>query len=153
MKTTTQGSTKTKRVGYWIATGLAAFAFLAGGAADLAATPDMLASMAHLGYPPYLTTILGVWKLLGAVAILAPGFPRLKEWAYAGMFFDLTGAAVSHAAVNDGAAKILTPLVLLGIVAASWALRPESRTLKASAKDAARSPSSHPVSPEASLAT
>ena len=147
MKNTTQGSTKTRRVGYWIATGLTAFAFLAGGAADLAASPDMLASMAHLGYPAYLTTILGVWKLL------APGFPRLKEWAYAGMAFDLTGAAISHAAVNDGAAKILTPLVLLGIVAASWALRPESRTLKASANDAARSPSSRPVSPAASLAT
>jgi uncharacterized membrane protein YphA (DoxX/SURF4 family) len=66
---------------YWISTGLVAFVLLSGGAAELAGQKDTLAGMAHLGYPAYFVTILGVWKVLGTVAILAPGFPRLKEWA------------------------------------------------------------------------
>ncbi len=74
--------------------------------------------------------ILGVWKVLGGVAVLIPRFPKLKEWAYAGMLFDLTGAAASHAAVGDPLAKVVTPLLLLGIVMASWALRPEGRRLQ-----------------------
>ena len=85
--------------------------------------------MTHLGYPAYFMVILGVWKVLGGVVVVAPRLPRLKEWAYAGMLFDLTGAAASHAAVGDPVAKIATPLILMGIVAASWALRPGSRKL------------------------
>ena len=73
--------------------------------------------------------MLGTWKLLGAIAIVVPGFPRLKEWAYAGFFFDLTAAAVSRAAVGDSAADVVAPLVFLALVIASWALRPASRTL------------------------
>jgi hypothetical protein len=118
-----------RNVGYWITTGLAALAFAFGGVADLAASPDMIAGMAHLGYPTYLAGLLGFWKVLGAGAILAPGTARLKEWAYAGMFFDLTGAAYSHASSGDPAANVLTPLVLLGLVAASWALRSGARAL------------------------
>jgi hypothetical protein len=76
-----------------------------------------------------LVLILGLWKVLGAVAVLVPGFPRLKEWAYAGFFFDLTGAAASRAFAGDGAADILAPLGFLALVAASWALRPASRRL------------------------
>jgi uncharacterized membrane protein YphA (DoxX/SURF4 family) len=120
----------TRLIGYWVSTGLTALAFAAGGMGDLARGPAMLEGMAHLGYPAYFLLILGVWKLLGAIAILAPRFPRLKEWAYAGIVFDLTGAAFSHAAVGDGAGKVITPLVLLGIAAASWTLRPEGRVLK-----------------------
>jgi uncharacterized membrane protein YphA (DoxX/SURF4 family) len=119
----------TRTIGYWVTTGLAGLAFAAGGAMDLVRGPEVVAGMAHLGYPPYVASLLGVWKLLGAAAILAPRFPRLKEWAYAGMAFDLTGAAVSHAASGDAGGKILTPLVLLGLVAASWALRPDQRVL------------------------
>jgi len=115
--------------GYWASTGLVALAFAAGGVADLSGAPSVLAGMAHLGYPPYFAVILGSWKLLGAVAVLAPRLPRLKEWAYAGMAFDLSGAAASHAAVADGFAKVSIPLVLLGLVAASWALRPGGRKL------------------------
>lgn len=96
---------------------------------DLAHPPDMVSQMHQLGYPAYFMTILGTWKVLGAIAILLPKFPRLKEWAYAGMVFDLTGAAASHAMSGDPVGKILTPLVLLGFVAASWALRPKSRTV------------------------
>jgi hypothetical protein len=128
MTTKTSGTTQTRL--YWAATGLAALAFAAGGAADLSGAPEVTGALAQLGYPSYLALILGGWKLLGALAIVAPRLPRLKEWAYAGMFFDLTGAALSHAAVGDPVGKIVAPLVLLGVVAASWALRPASRTLR-----------------------
>lgn len=125
---------KGKVIGYWAATGLLAFAFAAGGLSDLARSQGVMEGMAHLGYPAYFAVILGVWKLLAAPALLVPGFPRLKEWAYAGIFFDLTGAAASHAALGDGAGKVLTPLFLIGIAAASWALRPEGRLLRAPEK-------------------
>ncbi len=119
----------TRLIAYWVTTVLAAFVFLAGGAADLARPASAVELMTALGYPAYVMTILGVWKVLGGVAILIPRFPRLKEWAYAGMVFDLTGASASHAAVGEPAAKIATPLIILGIVMASWALRPTSRRL------------------------
>jgi len=122
----TSAPTKLKILAYWGTTTLAALAFLAGGLADLQRGPAMLAGMSHLGYPSYFMLILGAWKVLGAVAIVAPRFPRLKEWAYAGMTFDLTGAALSHAAVGDPAAKVIVPLVLFGLIAASWALRAPS---------------------------
>ena len=120
---------KARKIGYWAATGLAAFAFAMGGAMDLSGSKDVIDGLAHLGYPAYFATLIGVWKVLGAVAIVAPRFPRLKEWAYAGMMFDLTGAAFSHAMSHDPPANVVTPLVLAVIVAASWALRPESRVL------------------------
>jgi hypothetical protein len=118
-----------RTVAYWITTGLVALAFAFGGVADLARSPDLIAGIAHLGYPAYLAGLLGVWKLLGTAAILAPGSARLKEWAYAGMFFDLTGAAYSHASSGDPLGRILTPLILLALVVASWALRSEARVL------------------------
>src|SRR6266851_1122968 len=120
-------SMKMRPIAYWVTTALTAFVFLSGGAADIARPPFVMEGMTHLGYPAYFVTILGVWKVLGGIAVLAPRLPRLKEWAYAGMLFDLTGASASHAAVGDPAAKIATPLIILAIVAASWALRPESR--------------------------
>lgn len=116
-----------RTIGYWAATGLVALAFAAGGAADLLHAPPVMATMARLGYPGYVATLIGIWKLLGVAAVLAPRFPRLKEWAYAGMFFDLTGAAISHAAVGDPAGQVLTPVILLGVVLTSWALRPYGR--------------------------
>ena len=121
---------KKQAIGYWVTTALVGFAFAAGGLVDLLGAPQVMCAMAHLGYPAYVASILGVWKLLGAGAIVAPGLPRVKEWAYAGMFFDLTGAAISHAVLGDGASAVLTPLVLSALVAASWALRPESRRLE-----------------------
>lgn len=116
-------------IGYWIVTGLSALAFAFGGSVDLAHSPDLMAALAHLGYPAYLATLLGFWKVSGALALLWPRTPRLKEWAYAGIFFDLTGAAFSHASAGDPAGRVLTPLALLALVLASWALRPESRVL------------------------
>jgi uncharacterized membrane protein YphA (DoxX/SURF4 family) len=122
-----------KCAAYWIATVFGPTSFVIGGVLGLQQSPDVVAGIQHLGYPLYFATLLSTWKLLGAVAITAPGLPRLKEWAYAGFCFDLTAAAVSHAAVGDAAADIVAPLVFLALVAASWALRPESRRLPAAA--------------------
>jgi hypothetical protein len=127
-------STKQKLTAYWICTGLVGLSFLWGGAANLF-VPVAIAGIKNLGYPAHFATILGVWKILGGVAILAPGFPRLKEWAYAGMIFDLTGAAAVHAVVGDSdwgvsnTRHIITPLVIAALVMASWALRRGSRRL------------------------
>ena len=85
--------------------------------------------LAHLGYPVYLLTILGVWRLLGTIALLVPRFPRLKEWAYAGTFIELTGAAASGAARGDDMGTVIWPLAFAVLALASWALRPPSRTL------------------------
>ncbi|HTL67355.1 MAG TPA: DoxX family protein [Lacunisphaera sp.] len=115
------------RTAYWITTAASAVAFAIPGAANLARVPHIASDMAHLGYPPYFLTLLGTWKLLAAIAILAPRFPRLKEWAYAGMLFDLTGAAFSRAMMHDGPAMVAVPLLVGTVVVASWALRPASR--------------------------
>jgi hypothetical protein len=127
---------KTKAMVYWTTTTLVALEALAGGVTDLAhgrtvlvAGPPVVEVISHLGYPMYLLTILGVWKLLGAIALLVPGFPRLKEWAYAGIFFELTGAAASHVARGDEVRELFAPLILTVLTVASWALRPQSRTL------------------------
>jgi len=119
-----------RAVGYWVATGLFAVAFLVSGIAEIALVPAVVATMRALGYPAYFVVILGVWKVLSVPALLAPRLPRLKEWAYAGIFFDLTGAAASHAISGDPLGRIVTPLILLSVAAASWALRPPSRSLR-----------------------
>jgi uncharacterized membrane protein YphA (DoxX/SURF4 family) len=76
-----------------------------GGVGDILRTQPVVDGMTHLGYPAYFCVILGVWKVLGAVAVLVPRFPRLKEWAYAGAVFELTGASASHLAVGDGGGR------------------------------------------------
>lgn len=118
-----------RTIAYWTATILGPASFVIGACLHLTRDPQVMATLAHLGYPPYFATILGVWKLLGAIAIVVPGLPRIKEWAYAGFFFDLTGAAATRAFVGDGPADIVAPLVFLALVMASWALRPTTRTL------------------------
>ena len=100
-----------------------------GGVFDLTHAPDVVAAMTHLGYPAYLLTIIGVAKIAAAITLLVPGVPRLKEWAYAGSTFDLLGASASHFAVGDGAADVITPMIVLGIGVASYVLRPPSRRL------------------------
>jgi uncharacterized membrane protein YphA (DoxX/SURF4 family) len=130
-----------RTIGYWTTTGLLGFAFVAGGIMDLTHAPELVATLGQLGYPSYLATLLGTWKLLGAGAIVVPRLPRLKEWAYAGVAFDLTGAIFSHLSVGDPASKVVAPLVLLGLAVASWSLRPESRTLRAEASGTGEAPS------------
>ena len=127
-------TSKTKSIVYWTMTILVAF-FMSDGIAQVAHVKGTVDGFVHiLGYPAYFVTILGVWKVLGAIAILVPRFPRLKEWAYAGIFFDLTGAAASCAAVGGYGAygfHVIAPLIITGFCVVSWALRPESRTLGA----------------------
>jgi uncharacterized membrane protein YphA (DoxX/SURF4 family) len=120
---------KTRLIAYWALTAILALDFLVGGLASLARPPEVVAGMEHLGYPAYFALILGAWKVLGALALLAPRFPRLKEWAYAGFFFDLTGAAFSHVASGDGVGHALFPLIFAALAVASWALRPQGRVL------------------------
>ena len=125
---------RAKSITYWITTVLVAF-FMSGGVAQILqfrANPHGV--VPELGYPMYFFAILGVWKVLGAIAILAPRFPLLKEWAYAGIFFDLTGAAASCAAVGGYGAygfHVIAPLIIAVLAVASWALRPESRKIGA----------------------
>jgi hypothetical protein len=124
---------KAKTIVYWTITGLVAFFIGGGGLAQIwqfQTNPHGV--VPQLGYPMYFFAILGFWKVLGAIAILVPRFPRLKEWAYAGIFFDLTGAAASCAAVGGYGAygfHVIAPLILTGFTGASWALRPQSRTI------------------------
>lgn len=126
-----------RNLAYWITTGLVGLAFLFGGTMDVVAPPEALADLTRLGYPIYFARIIGVWKVLGAAAILAPGFPRLKEWAYAGIIFDVTGASISHAVTGDPLVNVLVPLVIGALAVASWALRPASRKLASPAPSAA----------------
>ncbi|HEY1985297.1 MAG TPA: DoxX family protein [Terracidiphilus sp.] len=124
---------KSKSIVYWILTILVAMPIGSGGVAQVAqylGNPHGVVPV--LGYPMYFFAILGFWKVLGAIAILVPRFPRLKEWAYAGIFFDLTGAAISCAAVGGYGAygfHVIAPLIITGFCVASWALRPPSRIL------------------------
>jgi uncharacterized membrane protein YphA (DoxX/SURF4 family) len=120
-----------KAIAYWFTTGILALEFAMGGVFSVLHPPIVVAGLTHLGYPAYLPILLGTWKLLGVLALLAPRFPRLKEWAYAGILFDLTGAAFSHASSGDGAGDIAAPLVFLVLAIVSWLLRPQSRTLGA----------------------
>ena len=118
-----------RAVAYWATTGFVVFNMLAGGLSELAQLKPNVECMQALGYPIYMKTILGTWKVLGSIALLAPRFPRLKEWAYAGIFFNMTGAAVSHLVVGDEAWHVWYTASLALVVLVSWALRPESRTL------------------------
>jgi uncharacterized membrane protein YphA (DoxX/SURF4 family) len=122
---------KARSTGYWITTSLASLNLLIAGTAYLAGVQVVRDGFAELGYPAYLMTLLGGCKVLGGLALLAPGFPRLKEWAYAGIAFNLIGAAFSHAAVGHPAVKVIGPLVVLALAVASWALRPANRRLYA----------------------
>ena len=121
--------TTTKSITYWMTTGLVVFAMLSGGIAELAHRPETIDGMKQLGYPVYFVMILGFWKLLGSLALVVPGVPRVKEWAYAGIFFNMTGAAVSHLVCHDAAWHVGVTLGLAALAVASWALRPASRTL------------------------
>jgi len=118
-----------RTIAYWVTTILGPASFVIGGALFLARAEQPSTALAELGYPPYLLKILGVWKILGAAAAVAPGLPRLKEWMYAGFFFELSGAAASHALAGHPVGKVLEPVVFLVFVVASWALRPASRRL------------------------
>jgi uncharacterized membrane protein YphA (DoxX/SURF4 family) len=113
---------------YWLATALLLSELVLGGIWDVLRVPRVREVIERLGYPTYFLVILGVWKLLGAVALVIPRFPRLKEWAYAGVVFNLTGALISHVVSGDIKPGPMAYLVvMIGATAASWFLRPPSR--------------------------
>ena len=116
-------------VAYWFTTVLTALLFAVPGAALLLKIPHFVSDMARLGYPTYFLAILGIFKLLGAAAILAPRLPRLKEWAYAGMIFDAICAALSRAAIGDAPLAMVPPLMIGALALLSWWLRPDRRKL------------------------
>lgn len=119
---------KRKTIWYWVSTGLVAFALVSGGLVDLAHPGVVVEGMARIGYPLYFLTLVALWKVLGGLALVWPGLPRLKEWAYAGVFFVMTGAAVSHAVCGE-MGYVIAPTVLALLNVMSWVLRPESRML------------------------
>ena len=114
---------------YWTFTVLLVFELAAGSLWNLLQIEWVRVQLNHLGYPLYYTYISGVWQIGGAAVIIAPGFPRLKEWAYAGSFFQFSGAVASHLLAGDGVEVWLPPLVFLMFVIVSWALRPADRRL------------------------
>ena len=121
---------KRKLIIYWIATGLMSFGMLASGIQQVLRTNTMIDMMGHLGYPIYFMSIIGIWKILGVLAILIPGFKLVKEWAYAGLFFTMTGALVSHLACGDyGIKEIIGPVMQTIFIILSWYLRPENRRI------------------------
>jgi uncharacterized membrane protein YphA (DoxX/SURF4 family) len=107
---------------YWIFTGLLVLLMGLGSIPNIMRSPESVAMFQHLGYPAYLLPFLGVAKLLGCLAILLPGWPRLKEWAYAGLLFDLTGAMYSFISVGDPVSTWLPMTIGYVIIAGSYAL-------------------------------
>lgn len=128
--------TKRNKIIYWIATVWLSLGMTATGIQQLlklqqegAVAPPGVYGIKELGYPVYFLTIIGVWKILGVVAVLIPKFPILKEWAYAGFFFLTTGAIFSHAATGNSVNEILPSLLLLALTVVSWYFRPLNRKL------------------------
>lgn len=121
--------TKRNKIIYWVATLWLSLGMTATGIVQLIQMPEEAKKMEGLGYPLYFLTIIGIWKLLGVVAVLIPKFPLLKEWAYGGFFFLMTGAVFSHLAVKDSAAEYFGPILLLVLTVVSWYFRPEDRKL------------------------
>jgi hypothetical protein len=130
-----------RTIAFWAITLPVVFEMAAGSLWDLLRIEYVQVVMNHLGYPLYMLSILGAWKLPGAAAIVAPRFPRLKEWAYAGCFFNYSGASASHLLSGDRPGKWLPPLVFSAFVIASWALRPADRRLP----DAKLAPETRPL--------
>lgn len=120
---------KIHKITYWIATVWLALGMVSTGLVQLLRMKEEVDNFTSLGYPLYLLTILGIWKLLGAAAVLLPKFPLLKEWAYAGFFFAMSGATFSHIAVAHSIKDMLPSLLLLVLTIISWYFRPANRKM------------------------
>lgn len=121
--------TKRNKIIYWIATIWLSLGMTSTAIVQLMKMKEEADMMGRLGYPLYFLTILGIWKILGVIAILVPKFPLVKEWAYAGFFIAMSGAVFSHLAVNDPAKDYFGPLLLLVLTIVSWYFRPAERKL------------------------
>ena len=129
---TSSSPPRSQIIAYWVTTALVASELAIGGVWDILQMPKVSDLIARLGYPQYFLIILGIWKLLGAIALVIPRFPRLKEWAYAGVLFDLSGAVASlFASGLISVGTVAYPILMIGVAIASWALRPASRRIGA----------------------
>ena len=120
---------KRNKIIYWAATLWLSLGMISTGIVQIIHMDEEVQKMNTLGYPTYFLTIIGVWKILGVVAVLIPKFPLVKEWAYAGFFFTMTGAIFSHLAVGDAAVEYFGPSLLLILTIISWYFRPAERKL------------------------
>ena len=120
---------KRNKIIYWIATIWLSLGMLSTGIVQLVQTDEEVEMITRLGYPVYVLTIIGIWKILGVVAVLIPKFPLLKEWAYAGFFIAMSGAISSHLINGDEAKEIFGPTLLLVLTVVSWYFRPADRKL------------------------
>ena len=123
--------TKRNKIIYWVATTWLSLGMVSTGVVQFLKMKEEIDLFTHLGYPIYFLTMLAVWKILGVVAVLMPGFPLLKEWAYAGFFFAMSGAVFSHLALGDSLKDLFGPLLLLTLTVVSWYFRPAGRKLVA----------------------
>lgn len=121
--------TKRNKIIYWVVTIWLSFGMLSGAIFQLLKMEDAVKSFTHLGYPLYFLTILGMWKILGVVAVLIPKSPILKEWAYAGFFFAMSGAIISHVSMGDTFGEVFPSALTLVLVIASWYFRPADRKI------------------------
>ena len=121
--------TKRDKIIYWIATIFLSFGMVAGGTQQILQIGGYNEIATSLGSPLYLLSILGVWKILGVIAILIPRFPLLKEWAYAGFFFAMSGAFVSHIVVGQAFVETVPSLILMIMILLSWYFRPADRKI------------------------
>lgn len=128
METSNRSEKRTKII-YWVFTLWMALGMVSTAIVQLMKNKDELANFTNLGYPAYLMTIIGVWKLLGVIAILIPKRLLLKEWAYAGFFFVMSGAVISHLIVGDAAGRTFPAVLLLALVIISWYFRPANRKI------------------------
>ncbi len=122
-------SSRASSIAYWGTTGLLAFGMTAGASGQLLRARFNVDGMVHLGYPLYVLTIIGTWKLCGVAVLLLPRLPLMKEWAYAGFFILLTSAVASHISAGDSFSGWVAPLVFACLTVGSWRLRPEGRRL------------------------
>ncbi len=126
---TPQPSQKRTKIIYWIFTLWMALGMVSTAIVQLMKNTDELANFTNLGYPSYLMTIIGVWKILGVIALLIPKRLILKEWAYAGFFFVMSGAVTSHLIVGDTVGRTFPAILLLVLVLISWYFRPADRRI------------------------
>ncbi|MDB5137608.1 MAG: hypothetical protein JWP37_4211 [Mucilaginibacter sp.] len=120
---------KRKLIWYWIITVILSFCIFFGGLAQTLQLKQTIQGFKPLGYPTYFISLIGIWKVLGVIVILIPGFKLLKEWAYAGIFFTMSGAVISHIASNDVSVQIMAPILLAIFTVLSWYLRPVDRKI------------------------
>jgi hypothetical protein len=121
--------TKRNKIIYWITTAWLSLGMLSTALVQLMKNEKEVEMMTRLGYPIYFLMIIGIWKVLGVIAILFPKFPLLKEWAYAGFFFAMSGAVISHLIVEDPVKEIFGPMLLMILTMVSWFLRPDNRKI------------------------